>query len=79
MACSSTCPTQDHETYGACMRAKNIKIADVGYTTANKKHTTELSAYAKARAEGIQPKSTRKHDIEKAVRTSDKTGTAYQA
>lgn len=79
MACSSTCPTQDHATYGACMRAKNITVADVNYTAANKKQRTELSAYEAARSQGIQPESTRKHHIDRAVQISDKTGTAYRA
>ena len=26
MACSSSCPTQDHETFGQCLRAKNLQI-----------------------------------------------------
>lgn len=79
MACASSCKTQDHQTYGECMRAKNLRVADVGYTHLNKKHTRELSSYEKARKEGIQPQSTRQKDIDLAVRQSDKTGTAYRA
>ena len=79
MACSSSCPTQDHASYGECMRSKNLMVADVGYTHLNKKASKELDSYAKARKEGIQPKSTRSKDIERAVRISDKTGTAYDA
>lgn len=79
MSCTSTCQTRDHESYGACLRAKNVRVADVGYTHLNKKATKELDSYAKARKEGIQPKSTRSKDIERAVRISDKTGTAYDA
>lgn len=79
MPCSSTCPTQDHETYGACMRAKSVKVADVTYTAANQKHTKELSSYERARKQGIQPKSTRAKDIDRAVQISEKTGTAYRA
>lgn len=79
MACSSTCKTQDHKTYGECMRAKNLRVADVGYTHSAKKHHKELNAYEKARREGIQPQSTRAHHTEQAVRESDKSGTAYRA
>lgn len=38
MACSSSCPTQDHESWGECVRSKGLAIAAVdstsnGYTT----------------------------------------------
>lgn len=84
MACSSSCKTQDHESYGECLRSKNLKTAYMqewkgADATRQKKADKELNDYAKARKEGIQPKSTKRHDIDFAVRQSDKTGTAYQA
>lgn len=79
MACSSSCPTQDHTTYGECMRSKNIHAADVAYAAANQKHTKELTSYQAARKQGIQPRSTRARDIDAAVRISEQTGTAYRA
>lgn len=77
--CSTSCRTKDHRTFGECMRSKNVKVADVNYTVAAKKHSKELGAYESARKQGIQPKSTRQRDIDRAVQTSDKTGTAYRA
>lgn len=84
MSCSSACPTQDHESYGACLRAKNMKTAYMQDwkgkdATAQKRADKNLDAYQQARAEGIQPKSTRPADVQRAVRISDKTGEAYQA
>ena len=84
MACSSSCRTQDHASYGECLRSKNLKTAYMqewkgADATRQKKADRELEAYAAARKEGIQPKSTKRHDIEYAVKQSDKTGTAFQA
>lgn len=30
MACSSTCPTQDHASWGECVRAKNVGSMQLG-------------------------------------------------
>lgn len=79
MACSSSCRTQNHASYGECMRAKSIRLQDVTFTELNRKQTTELNAYADARRQGIQPKSTRKPHTDAAVRISNETGTAYRA
>lgn len=45
----------------------------------NKKWDGELKAYRDARAQGIQPASTKMKDIKKAVEASDKTGKAFVA
>lgn len=86
MACRSGCPTQDHETWGECLRASNIQmntgdangsLVQSGWT--NKKWDNELKEYRDARAQGIQPKSTKTADIRAAVKASDATGVAFQA
>ena len=84
MSCSSACPTQDHETFGACLRAKNINTAYMQDwkgkdATAQKKADKNLDRYEAARKHGIQPKSTRPADVQRAIQISDKTGKAYQA
>lgn len=82
--CSTGCPTKDHETYGACMRAKGSKVAYANsaggwdYST-QKAHDRELDAYKQARREGIQPSSTKMPDIERAKAISDLTGSPFQA
>lgn len=81
MACSSGCPTQDHASYGECMRTKGVRLPAIGIEgqQTQRKVDKGLDAYATARKQGIQPSSTRPHDVERAVRISNETGTAYQA
>lgn len=82
--CSSSCKTKDHATWGECVRSKGLKVAYAQEwkgkdATAQKKADKTLDAYAAARKEGIQPRSTRAHDVQAAVRKSDETGTAFKA
>ena len=84
MACRSGCPTQDHGSWGDCLRASNIQMStgdangelvNNGWT--NKKWDSELKLYREARAQGIQPEGTSTDKIRKAMDVSDKTGHAY--
>lgn len=50
-------------------------LIDNGWT--QKSWQGELDAYKSARAQGIQPDSTKMADIQKAVEISNKTGHAY--
>ena len=84
MACSSSCRTQDHGSYGECLRSKNLKTAYMqewkgSDYTAQKRADRDLDAYARARKEGIQPQSTNRQHVEAAVKASDKAGTAFRA
>lgn len=83
MSCRSGCPTQNHSTWGECARAAKFKVAYCGIgggdATVEKKADRELSEYRAARAQGIQPRTTRTADIRKAVEISNKTGKAYSA
>lgn len=82
--CSTGCLTKDHESFGSCVRSKNLKSA---VSIPGKDYDRSLqpswdkriNAYKQARSEGIQPQSTRSADIQKAVAISDATGTAHQA
>ena len=84
MACTSGCPTQDHESWGACMKAKGLRI---GYAnsaggsdlTAQKRWDADLDLYKNARAQGVQPAGTAREQVQRALDISDTTGTAYQA
>lgn len=80
MACSSSCRTQDHPTYGACLRAKNLRTNALdGDTLVSQKAADKtLDDYAKARSYGIQPSSTRAHDVQAAIQVSDMTGQAFK-
>lgn len=77
--CRSGCKTQDHESWGDCLRASNIGITNEVVAGAIKNTDKELSAYREARKLGIQPASTKMKDIQKAVRASDLIGRAAKA
>lgn len=80
--CRSGCPTQSHASYAECLRDSGIRVAYTnsanGYDlTKQKRWDQELSDYREARRQGIQPDGTTRRAIDKAVRISDETGTAY--
>lgn len=82
MTCSSGCPTQDHESYGQCMRAKRqmVGFARSAYgadKTRDKLHERELTLYRELRAQGIQPDGTGMAKLKFAERMSAETGMAY--
>ncbi len=79
MACSANCATQNHATYGECLRAKGIQIGDLMNTNIQKAGDKNLENYRKARKYGIQPRSTNKRDVDAAIQISDRTGKPYQA
>ena len=84
MACTSGCPTQDHANWGDCMKSKGLRI---GYAnsaggsdlTTQKKWDKDLDFYKNARAQGVQPAGTKRHQVERAMDISSLTGKAYQA
>lgn len=66
------CEGEDHPTYGACLRSKNLRIlyansANGSDLTAQKKWDKELDLYAEARSAGLQPNSTKTKDIHAAM------------
>lgn len=77
--CRTGCPTQDHESWGDCLRAANLSITNEKVAKEIKNTDKELSAYRDARKLGIQPASTKMKDIQKAVRASDLIGRAAKA
>lgn len=81
MACRTGCPTQDHGSWGDCLRASNINMnagdAKSGLQMPKKATEKELALYRAARKQGIQPMTTKTADIQKAIDISNKTGVAY--
>jgi len=78
--CSSACITQDHRTFGECMRSKNLQLnPNLADNSANKNTERELQAYRDARAQGIQPAGTTMKKVREAVEISNATGTAFNA
>lgn len=66
--CRSGCPTKDHESWGECARAANFHTNGVHQRTEYKAYDKELNDYASARMSGLQPKTTRQRDIDRAKR-----------
>ena len=83
MACRSGCRTQDHKSWGECLRASNLQLnaGDAKHTTSvsKKKWDAELNAYKNARSQGIQPAGTTMAKVRQAVEISEKTGKAFDA
>lgn len=80
--CRQGCKTQDHASWGECLRAAEVGVYHVavskGYDgTVQKKWDRELDSYRSARKEGIQPDGTTTKKIDEARRLSDKAGAAY--
>lgn len=78
------CPGENHPTFGACVRSKNLRVAYCNSAsgrdaTAQKTWDKDLAAYADARRQGIQPESTRRGATDEAVKQSDRLGTPYGA
>lgn len=84
MTCRTGCPTQDHDSYSACLKAANVRVGWSNSAkgldlTVTKKNERRLARYEQARREGMQPDTTKAEDIQKAIEISDKTGEAYRA
>lgn len=82
MTCSSGCLTQDHKSYGECMRSKRqmVGFARSAYgadKTRDKLHERELTLYRELRAQGIQPDGTGMAKLKFAEKMSAENGMAY--
>jgi len=68
--CRSGCKTKDHESWGACARAANMKIAYCGVggldATKQKLWDAELGLYRQAVADGLDPKGTTTQAVREA-------------
>jgi hypothetical protein len=82
MACSSGCLTQDHRSYGECMRSKRqmVGFARSAYgadKTKDNLHEAELNLYRDLRKQGIQPDGTGMAKLKFAEKMSAQAGMAY--
>jgi hypothetical protein len=82
--CTSGCKTKDHDSYAECLQSKTVQAIGVFGSknrtldrTWQKKDQAELQSYYDATAQGIEPRSTRKKDIDKAVSLSNDAGKAF--
>lgn len=75
MSCTSGCPTPGaHVTWGECLRSKGVQVTELQGRDERQAWDAELGAYASARRQGIQPKGTRMHQVQEAVKFADATG-----
>ena len=79
MTCRAGCPTQDHATYSACLRASGVRVAysnsAAGWdATKQKRWDRELQGYRDAVSEGLDPNGTTWPKIDEARRAADLAG-----
>jgi hypothetical protein len=81
--CRSGCNTKDHASYAECLRAARVGIAAGESAPASiargRAWEKELTSYAEARKQGIQPASTKQKDINAAVALSNTVDKPYDA
>ncbi len=81
--CTSSCKTKDHASYGECLRSNTPMFVGVNPTRTGwdqdkvKKDEKEIQSYWDATRQGIEPRSTRKKDIDAAVKLSNEAGKAF--
>jgi hypothetical protein len=81
--CTSSCKTKDHASYGECLRSNTPMFVGVNPTRTGwdqdkvKKDEKEIQSYWDATRQGIEPRSTRKKDIDAAVKLSNDAGKAF--
>ena len=72
MACSSSCATKDHETFGECMRAKNVQIDRYSLTQngqpLEKRKWQTLNRFENCVKAGLTPEAPLKTHVEMAER-----------
>jgi hypothetical protein len=75
--CRSGCREGNHTSWGECLRAARITVTPVDGQA--KKIDHELTSYAEARRQGVQPAGTRLAQTEAAVQASQAAGAAWDA
>lgn len=78
MACASSCLDQNHDSYGECLRAKNIKAQWLGGTGSSygdeKAWDRENVRFEAATKDGVNPASVGHKAIDAAYRAADARG-----
>lgn len=73
-SCASSCATQDHKTYGECLRAKNLQLSpqvNDAYATRQNAWDSELDHYKSALDQGLNPPSTKRAAVDKAIKEAE--------
>lgn len=79
MACRSGCPTQDHASYAECCRNVNFGLWYSQGVQRENDWNSELKEYRDARAQGIQPATTKRADIRAATELSQLADKPFNA
>ena len=82
MTCRSGCKTQNHVSYAACLQDANVRVTatiNSPLQSAWEKTKSDVSAYASARANGIQPEGTTLEKVRSAEAASRVLGRPYDA
>lgn len=84
--CRCSWAGNSHRTFGECLRSKNFHVAYCRSATnpkndysRQKELDRDLAFYRDARKQGIQPETLKRHDVQYALDSSDRTGIAYDA
>jgi hypothetical protein len=77
--CSSGCPTQDHASYGECLRSKTARVAYAnsvnGWDASKQKRWDgELSRYRDLVSQGLEPKGTTHREMDRAEKQAEVSG-----
>lgn len=74
MSCSSACATQDHRTWGECVRSKGLQLSPAvndSYATRQRGWDRELDNYDSARRQGLNPAGTKQHHVDAALKEAE--------
>lgn len=74
MSCSSSCSTQDHRSWGECVRSKGLQLSPAindGYGIKQKAWDRELDNYESAVRQGLSPAGTRQHHVDAAIKEAE--------
>jgi len=74
MSCASSCDTQDHGTYGECLRAKSLQVSphvNEAYHGKQKQWDKDLDHYESATRQGLQPSGTQRWQVDKAIKEAE--------
>jgi len=85
MPCTGGCATQDHRSYGECLKAKNVRPVALESIAADrgrdrqKAWDKELDYYEKVTKQGIQPSGTSTKQIAFAEKASNEFQKPFRA
>lgn len=74
MSCTTACPTQDHASWGACVRAKGLQVSPAindNYGTRQRALDSDLNHYESAVRQGLSPAGTTRDKVDAAFKGAE--------